>query len=493
MVTSISTILIPCLKSLNRICEHSQHDHEDDVSSGMWIDELGRLRVWAANIGAHQTGQSSFEFRLRDASHISQQIINLLSDLDPLLASVRAKLFGQGDHELEEGVDPDSEDEESRGSDIQQLYGEVVNIIDCLYQLSMLIRRPAQHDLLVGSSKSDMAEYEPFDREHARNKFPNADDAIVQRLGRAITQRRKHLKYRERHNAKLGKGIDEVQGIERATTDSLVSETIATEFNTENIKFEETSSNSGASQTSYAPSLGAGGITLIPPLPKELAAGKPSECPYCFFVIEIASTRSWIRHIFRDTRPYVCVFSECSTPDRLYDSRREWFFHEIRDHHAESDTCPLCKSPQASKKGFERHTARHLEELALFALPRPDSNDDESTNEFDAVSGNALDDISSESPEEKIEADDGTEPHSGKLGESLQIHDEYPCSEDETIRQYMHMLNREKLVAEGREQEARLDLAELREQEARLDASRSSNEASHQSAEGTATLEDGGH
>ena len=26
---------------------------------GDWEDELGRLRVWAANIGAHQTNQSS--------------------------------------------------------------------------------------------------------------------------------------------------------------------------------------------------------------------------------------------------------------------------------------------------------------------------------------------------------------------------------------------------------------------------------------------------
>jgi hypothetical protein len=42
---------------------------ETEVSVRKWEDELGRLRVWAANIGAHQSGQSSLDYRLRDASH----------------------------------------------------------------------------------------------------------------------------------------------------------------------------------------------------------------------------------------------------------------------------------------------------------------------------------------------------------------------------------------------------------------------------------------
>lgn len=45
----------------------------------------GRFRVWSGNIGAHQSGKSSLDYRLRDASYISTRILRLLTDLDGLL------------------------------------------------------------------------------------------------------------------------------------------------------------------------------------------------------------------------------------------------------------------------------------------------------------------------------------------------------------------------------------------------------------------------
>lgn len=44
-------------------------------------DEYGRLRVWTGNIGAHKSGRSSLEYRLRDASHIRAQIALLFDAL----------------------------------------------------------------------------------------------------------------------------------------------------------------------------------------------------------------------------------------------------------------------------------------------------------------------------------------------------------------------------------------------------------------------------
>ncbi|MCJ1451659.1 hypothetical protein MMC28_001999 [Mycoblastus sanguinarius] len=407
---------MPCLKSFNQIreqVEQPEYSYEGKVPSVSWTDELGRLRVWAANIGAHQTGQSSLEFRLRDASHISQQITKLLGDLHQIIDDVAEELSVDDAESSEDGIDAeDAWPDNVSTSELQQLYEEVVNIIDCLYQMSMLIRKPAQHDLLVGSRKSDAAAFEPFDKEHVRNKYLNADERMIQRLGGAITRRRKYLKYRERHHAKMGKGIEEIQGIQRTATDSLMSETIATDFKTGNIDFEETSSNSGMSQTSYAPSLMDGGAITIPPPPKESAAGKPFECPYCLFIIDIKGTRSWTRHIFKDIKPYVCTFSDCSTPDTLYDSRHEWFSHEKRDHHTESLICPLCKDTLISSKQFERHVARHLEELALFALPRSEMNDDHDEDELDARASsdevNFAREISSDEPSEDDAEDENS-------------------------------------------------------------------------------------
>ena len=376
MATSISSILIPCLKSFNELQEQAErpdYSYEKEVSSVSWGDELGRLRVWAANIGAHQTGQSSLDFRLRDASHISKQVTNLLGDLDQSLNDIVEEIS-------EEAAAEGSEDDgmsaawpdESPTTELQQIHEEVVNIIDCLYQLSMLIRKPAQHDLLVGSRIGDKAEFEFYDQEHVRNLHPRTEEQISQRLGHAITRRRQYFGYRERHHRKLA------QGIQRTTTGSVMSETIATDFKTHNIEFEETSSNSGMSQTSYAPSLVDGGRVTIPPPPKESVGGKPFECPYCFFLIDTKTTRSWNRHIFKDIKPYVCTFTDCSMPDRLYDSRREWHLHETTEHLCgEHFVCALCRDTLKSAKQYERHVARHLEELALFALPRIEMDDAE--------------------------------------------------------------------------------------------------------------------
>ena len=413
MAVSISATLIPCLKSFNQIqdlVKQPDYKHEEEVSSISWTDELGRLRVWASNIGAHQTGQSSLEFRLRDASHISQQITKLLKDLDGILDNVRDEISTDPVEASETTTLPDDEDTrpgEDPLSELQQLHEEIVNIVDCLYKMSMLIRRPAQHDLLIGSHKTDVAAFEPFDREHVRNKYHNADNIIIRRLGHAITERRRYLKYRERHRAKLGKGIESVQ--DSARTESALSETIATEFADQKIDFEENSSSSGVFQTSYAPSLMEGGSITMPPPPKESAAGKSFECPYCFFVIDVKGTRSWARHIFRDIKPYVCTFSDCRTPNRLYVSRREWSIHIRAKHSIEEPTCPLCKSTLASSKQFEPDVARHLEELALFALPRNPMDDESGQDDLDTGAPtihtqSELDD--SESSDEGVETND---------------------------------------------------------------------------------------
>lgn len=176
-----------------------------------WQDELGRLRVWAANIGAHQTGQSSLDYRLRDSSHIRQQIIKLLDELLKRLRDaqdvIREGEDGDEDVESLEGSDSENDDPQT---EIQQLRGSIATIINCLFQMSMLVRKPAQHDLRTGSKKADVAAFEPYDRNHVADKYPKANEILVSRLGHAITKRRRYLKYRERHSMKLKQGINKV-------------------------------------------------------------------------------------------------------------------------------------------------------------------------------------------------------------------------------------------------------------------------------------------
>lgn len=80
--TSISAVLVDALKAFNGLTSNIELKvHASEVPTEAWADELGRVRIWAQNIGAHQTGQSSLDHRLRDASHIKVQTVKLLKRL----------------------------------------------------------------------------------------------------------------------------------------------------------------------------------------------------------------------------------------------------------------------------------------------------------------------------------------------------------------------------------------------------------------------------
>jgi hypothetical protein len=76
---------ISCLQSFNRLTSLLQDPDspfQDQVSPSVVLDELGRFRVWSGNIGALQEGPASLDYRLREASHVRQQVIKLLEDLN---------------------------------------------------------------------------------------------------------------------------------------------------------------------------------------------------------------------------------------------------------------------------------------------------------------------------------------------------------------------------------------------------------------------------
>jgi hypothetical protein len=114
----------------------------------------------------------------------------------------------------------------------------------------------------------------------------------------------------------------------------------------------------------------------------------------------------------------ICTFQDCITADRIFESKHDWFAHEIRAHrqwwrcffgcentfqssdglrehfqviHTNSidvlrldeiikacerqpdmqqkADCVLCGAKMASLKVLRTHMGRHMEDLALFALP----------------------------------------------------------------------------------------------------------------------------
>lgn len=299
---------------------------------------------------------------MRDPTIIRDPTIRILQRVQRALKSLDEVLADPAPAEEE----LDSEDDED-GTEVQRIYNGLVDKITCLNQLSFAIRRPAPHDRLLGTRREDTASFEPFDRQQVSDKYPQVDSIVVDRLGAAILLRRAVLKYRERNHERFKKRIDHRLDDQ---TDTENDETRPT--------FEDTASGSSLSQTSYSQTLlqiQEQDIMTVHSPPKESANGATFECPYCYFVIIVNNLRSWASHIFRDIMPYICVFPDCPSSNRQYDSRRECGRHLLNVHLVSSDPatkvdCPLCKDRVPTGRHFERHLGRHLEELALFALPR---------------------------------------------------------------------------------------------------------------------------
>jgi len=165
----------------------------------------------------------------------------------------------------------------------------------------------------------------------------------------------------------------------------------------------------------------------IPPMPKN-ADGTPLThflCPYCKITQYISTERAWKKHVLRDLKPYVCTFSGCRFQDHFFASRNAWYLHETQEHRCEwhcnvegHDICktqeqfishmseshrtelswdqmtnlaPMFRRAHRSSAGkcnlcnrksqsLCDHVARHLERIALFALPRSVDDDADSNS-----------------------------------------------------------------------------------------------------------------
>lgn len=55
IMATLSELLQSCLTQFTSLISSTLCEHTDQIPLQDWKDELGRLHVWAANIGAHQT------------------------------------------------------------------------------------------------------------------------------------------------------------------------------------------------------------------------------------------------------------------------------------------------------------------------------------------------------------------------------------------------------------------------------------------------------
>ena len=205
----------------------------------------------------------------------------------------------------------------------------------------------------------DKSIYQQHDIQHVQEKFPHAPEYISERLGRAISARRQYLTYREEHHQKLAKGIEKL-GYEKPTTEFTTNSTEATRMKSSKVLEED--DDDIASQTSYATSVNA--TIRVPSLPKEALKRQPFECPLCFSIVSIYNASAWKKHVYMDLFPYCCTYEHCTIADRLYDSRRSWFAHELEAHRTSWQCIEGCSKECKTELDFESHVHKAHPELA---------------------------------------------------------------------------------------------------------------------------------
>ena len=393
---SIAPFVATCLRAFAKVtaANSTSNDESRDIISAQLEDQLGKFRVWAGNIGAHQRGNSSLDFRLRDDSEIKGQVVRILENLLTTLHDARDLCASEDTNSSTDSSD-DSEQQVTFADDneppIERALSSISDHIRCLYRMTMLIRKPAQSDFVRQGDATEMKAFWYFDFDVLRTKYPGAEPILLMRLARASSRRRGYLQYRSRHHAKLRQGLDQdVDDISEAMS-STVPTAIQRELSTDN----DAASIIAMSETSFATSMLSESSNMMPKRPREASNGDPFECPYCFCIITAANMHDWARHVCDDIRPYVCTFLDCPWPLSMYASRHQWQAHIENCHvgnpqSCDYGSCPLCGDSNVFRTWIS-HVARHLQEIALFAI----RNDPDGDGSSDSASISCHDDASS--------------------------------------------------------------------------------------------------
>lgn len=280
-------------------------------------DQQTRFKVWSGSIGAHRDGTSSLDYRLRDASGIRLQVVRLLQDLSELLRD-GCEILSGNKIPWDQLDDEDCSDleEEAPGTDdmpeteLEQITGDVEEVVDCLVRLSMTIRNPAPYDRFKSFRANDTTYFEKFDIEHVQSKFSSLDRSLAERLGKSNSGRRQYFKYREDHYKKLSHDIEQdLSQDPEVEAPHTVASSIPSHLKDEcrtgprtgphaPAVFEDDASDAGVSQTSYATSLGDDPKTprvpklRVPSLPVEAHKG-PFKCPFCQMWIVASTEMAW--------------------------------------------------------------------------------------------------------------------------------------------------------------------------------------------------------
>jgi hypothetical protein len=313
-------------------------------------------------------------------------------------------------------------------------------LVVCLYR--MPIRQFTITEKIKSRISPKASFYQHFDVLYVQDLFPKMDETAATNLGRAISQRRSILLYKDARYTQL-EALDSSESdleLDPSQFDSnplkLSSKaTTYVEKPSQQPWLYPPSSPIAISEKSTVSVYATQELKItIPEMPVSQGSIENGTfvCPYCCIPQRDMSETLWKKHVFEDLQPYVCTFSGCELQDHFFTDRTQWWQHETevhrfawhcntRHHQSYDDqerfiyhmqeahstlftSQQLCelksvfRSPSTKAAGvcnlcFRRsenlksHVSRHLQRIALFALPRFKGVSD-ITSEY--VRGNSL-------------------------------------------------------------------------------------------------------
>lgn len=216
------------------------------LSESEFEDQLGRFKIWLGNLGVFAADTASADFRLKDDQDVKDVIINMLTRLNKEVEklhgqpSLFSSLLGEP---VEHNDKPESSElpgssvssslswrlssnsdttsqPERAGPDLKRRCGgliEIVDIIDRLYRISAIVRKPsslsehARVNKFIERTKNslNLEDFESYVKWQIGFWCPEATVTLVDRLSHIVVLRRKKLLYRERHQQKLNEGTED--------------------------------------------------------------------------------------------------------------------------------------------------------------------------------------------------------------------------------------------------------------------------------------------
>ncbi|KAI1129081.1 hypothetical protein F5Y10DRAFT_239145 [Nemania abortiva] len=198
-----------------------------------------------------------------------------------------------------------------------------------------------------------------------QRRFPEANYELLDSLGKASYYRFVRSSRQRKENEDQAKGDSELRDYAAATVDER--------------KFHDSGVGTSVCSGSYAETIMSfnhenGRVVRIPPLPEEGKKGLPFLCIACGKSLVICSNKAWKRHLFSDLEPYNCLETSCRYAVKPLGGREDWVEH-LAVHYSYGDQwqsfqCGLClEDTGQGEANVTIHLERHLQDIALTALP----------------------------------------------------------------------------------------------------------------------------